>query len=294
MINQKHARQMAIHYHILKRLVQDDALLNRVITKDNIKELGDAKAFYLKHFESRRFIEHFPTVFKLIQRETEAAFKRLSKRLLIVHRYEPEYPSSLWQDFKDDAPMFLYVSGTLEPLDRKADRLAFFTTNSSSDAYINACMALIAQLKQQNFTIILQFVSLMDNLMFLNLQKLDLSCMVFMRGPITLDLEAAIKKFNPRFKRGRKGLNIFSVTGPFNEPMEENIHIKLLNSLSKLSVLFSEDPKDAARLEIQNNLSWRKPSMMPLIDGKQYPSSDLLFTLKSPQDFLTSIQKLMI
>lgn len=292
MMNPKQARQLAIHYHILKRLVQDDNALNRIITKDNIKELSDAKAFYEKYFESRRFIEHFPTVFKLIQRETEAAFKRLSRRLLIVNRYEAQYPSALWQDFKEDAPMFLYVSGTLEPLDRKADRLAFYTTSNSSDAYINSCMALITQLKQQSYTVIVQFISLMDNLMFLNLQKMDLPCVVLMRGPITIDLESAIKKFNPRFKRGKKGLNILSITGPFNEPIEENTHLKLMNSLSKLSILFSDDIKDASRFEIQNNLAWKKPSLMPLLDGQLYPSSELLFTLKKPEDFLETLQKL--
>lgn len=292
MNNRKNSRQLAIGYHILKRLIQDDALLNRTLTKDNIHELMDAKKFYERYFVGNRFIEHFPMVFKLIERETQAAFKRMSKRLVMVHRYDEKYPASLWQDFREDAPVFIYVSGTLDPLDRYENRIALFTTANSSDTYINECNSLINQFKGQSITVIQQFVSLMDNLLFLQLQKLNIPTMVLFRGPITKDLEAAIKKFNPRFKRGRKGLNIISVTGPFNDPLEDSYHLKLMNSLSKLTILLSDVASDAKNSEIQNNLAWKKPCLLPLLNAKAFPSSDLLYTLESKDDFMKKVLEL--
>lgn len=293
MNHRKHSRQLAFGYHILKRLIQDDALLNRTITKDNINELLDAKKFYEHYFMGSRFVEHFPMVFKLVERETSAAFKRMSKRLDMVHRYETQYPVSLWQDFKEDAPIFMYVSGTLAPLDRYADRIALFTTANSSDMYIDVCSGLIKQFKGHAFTVIQQFVTLMDNLLFLQLQQMSIPTVVLFRGPITKDLEAAIKKFNPRFKRGKKGLNIISVTGPFNDPMEDSFHIKLMNSLSKLSIILSDDVNDIKSIAVINNLAWKKPCFMPLLDAKTFASSELLYTLEHSEKFIDTILNLI-
>lgn len=291
MIHPKLSRSICINYHILKRLVQNDVFLNRKVTKTNILELSDARKFYEKHLKQDLPIEAFPVLFKLIERETLAAFKRLSKKLLIVNRYEPEYPSALWQDLKEEAPMFLYLSGNIETLHRSVNKLAFFTNPNSQDAYLQKSLRLIQPLKDQEFVIMLQFNTLLEHLFLMQFQKDHIASLVVFRGPITKDIETAIKKFDLLFKRGKKGLNILSVTSPFNEVTEDKKTMKIMHSLSKISILFSLDPRDAQSFAIENNLSWKKPSMMPLLDGRKMSSSELLFTLKEDEDFIKYIQR---
>lgn len=291
MIHPRLSRSICINYHILKRLVQNDVFLNRKVTKTTILELSDAKKFYEKHLKQDLPIEHFPMLYKLIERETNAAFKRLSKKLIILNRYEIEYPSALWQDLKDEAPMFLYLSGSVYILDRKVNRLAFFTTPNSQDEYLQKSLNLVQSLKGKAYTVILQFNTLLEHLMLMQFQKDQMASLVMFRGPITKDIESAIKKFDLMFKRGKKGLNILSITSPFNEVTDEKTLIKIMHSLSKISILFSRDHRDAQSFSVSNNLSWKKPSMMPLIDGNKMRSSELLYTIKEDQDFIKHIER---
>lgn len=291
MIHPRLSRSICINYHILRRLVQNDVFLNRKVTKTTILELSDAKKFYEKHLKQDLPIEHFPMLYKLIERETNAAFKRLSKKLIILNRYEIEYPSALWQDLKEEAPMFLYLSGSVDSLERKVNRLAFFTTPNSHDAYLQKSLSLVRNLKGKSFTIVIQFNTLLEHLMLMQFQKDQMASLVMFRGPITKDIESAIKKFDLMFKRGRKGLNILSVTSPFNEVTDEKTLIKIMHSLSKVSILFSHDHRDAQSFSVSNNLSWKKPSMMPLIDGNKMRSTELLYTIKEDQDFIKHIER---
>lgn len=292
-MNAKQNRQLAIQYHILRRLIQDDKRLHSKITKENIHELLDAKKFYEKYFEPNHNTIHIPTLFKLIQRETEAAFKRMSVKVHIIHKFDEHYPKSILQDFKEDAPMFIYLSGGIEVLDRKFKKISYFTTPISTDVYIQDTLNLIKELKGTNSIAIIQFNTLMDNIIFLELQKMNIPCIVIFRGPITKDLENSIKKYNPRFKRGLKGMNIMSITGPFNEVLSETVQTHLMNSMGHTSVLFSAVVADVNHEAIRNNLSWRKPSLMPLLNSSNYPSSDLLFTLEKVEDFTRIINQLI-
>ncbi len=291
-MNPKLNRQLAIQYHILRRLIQDDKKLNALITKDNVQELLDAKKFYDKYFVPQQNVSQIPMLFKLIQRETEAAFKRVSTKVHIVHKYDERYPKSILQDFRDEAPMFIYLSGGVEVFDRKYKKISFFSTTKSHDEYIQDSLDLVKRLKGTAFVAIIQFNTLMDNLLFLEFQKIGVPCIVVFRGPITKDLENSIKKYNPRFKRGLKGMNIMSVTGPFNEVMSEVTQTRLMNSMGHVSVLFSHDVADVNHEAIRNNLNWRKPSLMPLLNGSEYPSSELLFTLEKGDDFVVTLNRL--
>ena len=187
--------------------------------------------------------------------------------------------------------MFLYLSGSVYILDRKVNRLAFFTTPNSQDEYLQKSLNLVQSLKGKAYTVILQFNTLLEHLMLMQFQKDQMASLVMFRGPITKDIESAIKKFDLMFKRGKKGLNILSVTSPFNEVTDEKTLIKIMLSLSKISILFSRDHRDAQSFSVSNNLSWKKPSMMPLIDGNKMRSSELLYTIKEDQDFIKHIER---
>lgn len=291
-MNPKQHRQLAIQYHILRRLIQDDSKLHSKITKDNISELLDAKKFYEKYFEPQHNVSQLPMLFKLIQRETEAAFKRISNKVHIIHKFDERYPKCFLQDFRDEAPMFIYLSGGVDVLDRKLKKVSIFSSSKSTDDYINQSLHLIRQLKDSGYVALIQFNTLMDNLIFLECQKLSIPCIVVFRGPVTKDLENAVKKYNPRFKRGSKGMNIMSITGPFNEVLSEKIQTHLMNSMGRVSILLSEAVSDVNHEAIRNNLSWRKPSFMPLLNGSEYPSSELLFTLEKSEDFKKTIDHL--
>ena len=291
-MNPKQTRQIAIQYHILRRLIQDDHLLNSKINKDTIHELLDAKKFYEKYFDQKHNLSTLPTLFKLIQRETDAAFKRISNKIQVIHRYDSNYPISLIQDFREEAPMFIYLSGKSEILDRKIKKISLFTNAQSSEAYIEKTLKLIKTLKGSPYIALIQFNTLMDNLIFLECQKQSIPCIVIFRGPITKDLENAIKKYNPLFKRGLKGMNIMSITSPFNEVILEKKQNHLMNSLGRVSILFSEVVNDVNHDAVKNNLSWRKPVMMPLLSHAQYPSSELLFTLGHDDEFKEMVDRL--
>ncbi len=291
-MNPKQNRQLAIQYHILRRLIQDDSKLHAKINKENIAELLDAKKFYDKYFEPQHNAAQLPMLFKLVQRETEAAFKRISNKVHIIHKYDERYPKCILQDFREDAPMFLYLSGGVDVLDRKYKKISLFTNSKSSDEYIEETLKLLKQLKDSSYVVLIQFNTLMDNLIFLECQKQGIPCIVVFRGPVTKDLENAVKKYNPRFKRGSKGMNIMSITGPFNEVLNEKTQSHLMNSMGRVSVLFSDALNDVNHEAIKNNLYWRKPSLMPLLNGSQYPSSELLFTLEKKEDFKITIDQL--
>ncbi len=291
-MNPKQNRQLAIQYHILRRLIQDDVKLHSKINKDNIAELVDAKKFYDKYFEPQHNVSQLPMLFKLVQRETEAAFKRISNKVHIIHKFDERYPKSILQDFRDEAPMFIYLSGGVDVLERKYKKISIFSSSKSTDEYINQSLECVRQLKGSEYVILIQFNTLMDNLIFLECQKQGIPCIVVFRGPVTKDLENAIKKYNPRFKRGSKGMNIMSITGPFNEVLSEKTQSYLMNSLGRVSILLSELVNDVNHEAIRNNLHWRKPSLMPLLNGYEYPSSDLLFTLENKEDFKKTIDHL--
>lgn len=291
-MNRKQNRLFAQQYYLIRRLIQNDELLNDLITKENKLEVLNAKDFYDKHLSSQFKLTHIATIFKLIQRETEVAFKRISNRIHIINRFDEVYPRSFIQDLKEEAPMFIYLSGKTEILNRKLKKLAFFTNTQVSDEYIVKSLKCVQQLKGSEYVALLQFNTLLDNLLFLEFQKQGIPCIVVFRGPITKDLEGAIKKFNPGFKRGLKGMNIMSVTGPFNELMNDKIQIKTMNSLAHVSILFSEYPSDVNQDAVINNLNWKKPTFMPLLDTSVHAPSELLFTLENIEGFKNAIDQL--
>lgn len=281
-------KQLAINYCVLKKLVQNDTLVNTRITKDNIQELLDVQSFYSTYFESTKFVQYFPQVCQLVKRETEAAFARLKQRVFIVHKYDDEYPKAILQDLKDEAPLFLYLCGDNSLLDRKVKRVSLVTTINREDAFIESCKALCEQFVDQTFTLLIQNRSVVDHILFEQFKEKNVSVLHFMNGPLFKDEDAIkiCKSNNPKFAH-------LSFVGPTDNGMEEYQRIKLMNSLGKVTVLLSDNPNDVHHFSIQNNYSWHKPSVLPLLKSHETKSFERVFTLDNTEDFIPLLNNLI-
>lgn len=281
-------KQLAINYSVLKRLVQNDALVNSRITKENIQELLNVQKFYATYFESTKFVQYFPQVSLLIKRETETAFARLKQRVFIVHKYDEEYPKAILQDLKDEAPMFLYLCGDNTLLDRKVKRVALVTTINREDSFIETCTKLCEQFIDTPFTLLIQNRSVVDHVIFEHLKDKNVSILHFVNGPLFKDADAVkiCKSNNPKFGH-------LSFVGPTDSGIEEYQRIKLMNSLGKVTVLLSDNPNDVHHFSIQNNYSWHKPSLLPLLRNNQTVHFERVFTLENTDDFIPLLNNLI-
>lgn len=281
-------KQLAINYSVLKKLVQNDTLVNSRINKENILELLDVQKFYSTYFESTKFVQYFPQVCQLVKRETEAAFARLKQRVFIVHKYDEEYPKAILQDLKDEAPLFLYLCGDNSLLDRKVKRVALVTTINREDAFIESCKSICEQFVDQPYTLLIQNRSVVDHVIYEQLKDRDVSILHFVNGPLFKDEDAIkiCKSNNPKFGH-------LSFVGPTDNGMEEYQRIKLMNSLGKVTVLLTDNPNDVHHFSIQNNYSWHKPSLLPLLKKNETQSFDRVFTLDNIEDFIPLLNNLI-
>lgn len=281
-------KKLAINYSVLKKLVQNDTLVNTRITKDNILELLDVQQFYSTYFESTKFVQYFPQVCQLVKRETEAAFARLKQRVFIVHKYDEEYPKAILQDLKDEAPLFLYLCGDNSLLDRKVKRVSLVTTINREDKFIESCKNICEQFIHQPYTLLIQNRSVVDHVIYEQIKERDVSILHFVNGPLFKDEDAIkiCKSNNPKFGH-------LSFVGPTDNGMEEYQRIKLMNSLGKVTVLLTDNPNDVHHFSIQNNYSWHKPSILPLLKKHETQSFERVFTLDSPDEFIPLLNNLI-
>lgn len=281
-------KKLAINYSVLKKLVQNDTLVNTRITKENIHELLDVQKFYSTYFESTKFVQYFPQVCQLVKRETEAAFARLKQRVFIVHKYDEEYPKAILQDLKDEAPLFLYLCGDNTLLDRKVKRVSLVTTINREDKFIESCKNISDQFIGQPFTLLIQNRSVVDHVIYESLKEKDVSILHFVNGPLFKDEDAIkiCKSNNPKFGH-------LSFVGPTDNGMEEYQRIKLMNSLGKVTVLLTDNPNDVHHFSIQNNYSWHKPSVLPLLKKDETKSFDRVFTLENADEFIPLLNNLI-
>lgn len=281
-------KKLAINYSVLKKLVQNDTLVNTRITKDNILELLDVQQFYSTYFESTKFVQYFPQVCQLVKRETEAAFARLKQRVFIVHKYDEEYPKAILQDLKDEAPLFLYLCGDNSLLDRKVKRVSLVTTINREDKFIESCKNICEQFIHQPYTLLIQNRSVVDHVIYEQIKERDVSILHFVNGPLFKDEDAIkiCKSNNPKFGH-------LSFVGPTDNGMEEYQRIKLMNSLGKVTVLLTDNPNDVHHFSIQNNYSWHKPSILPLLKKHETQSFERVFTLDSTDEFIPLLNNLI-
>ena len=272
---------LAINYTVLRRLVQNDHLVNSRIHKDNIQELMDVREFYEKYFESTKFVQYFPQVCQLIKRETESAFARLRQRVYIVHKYDESYPKALIQDLKEDAPLFLYLCGDDTLLERKVKRVSIVTTLNRDDAYIEKSKEICAFFKDSYYTVIIQNRSAVDHVLYVALKDLNVSMLYFVNTPLLKEdhTEKICKSHTPKYA-------MLSFVGPTDAKLEDFMRLKIMNSLGKATVLLSNQPNDVHHFSVQNNYAWHKPTILPMIKPSDAPHFERVFVLEDSDAFL--------
>ena len=184
--------------------------------------------------------------------------------------------------------MFLYLCGDNTLLDRKVKRISLVTTLNREDIFIEACKNLCEQFIDTSFTVLIQNRSVVDHVVYEQLKDKNVSILHFVNGPLFKDADAVkiCKSNNPRFAH-------LSFVGPTDAGMEEYHRIKLMNSLGKATILLSDNPNDIHHFSIQNNYSWHKPSLLPLLKNNQTVHFERVYTLENTEDFIPLLNNLV-
>lgn len=281
-------RQLAINYAVLCRLVQNEQAVRQVINKDNFHELSNVERFYREHFNQSKFLQNFPIVSHMLKREVETAFSSLKARTHIYHRYDPEYPKALIQDLKDDAPLFMYSHGDESLLDRKNKRLACVTLPLNHRELIEKSHQFVRQIEGLSYTLLLRKNSSLDKTLIKEAIGLAIPVIKFLNQPLLKDES----KKDTRKVASLKVLNI-SFTGPMDAGLDEIQSIMILNSLGKITIVFSDDARDVQHIAVVNNSSWYKPSYLPFI---KLPAHQLehVYTDDSEDDLKSLLERLSV
>jgi len=251
-------KKRAMNYSILRTIVQDDSLLKRTLTRHNFNELIDVRSFYQRYFKNDRFIQDNPIIFNLLSREAEIAFSKLRTKVRIIDRYSENYPVSLLQDLRDQAPIFLYAYGDLSHLDRKQTRLSIVSTLDSDEQYSLDSLTVLNHLCQSNHVLMVQNRSPLDQKLITYLDSIDYRYILLSNTPIQ---KVALKDEGRMYPEK----TLLSFVGPMDGVMVDFQRLKIMNSLGKLTILLSPYPNDIHHFSVQNNLAWHKPSILPLV-----------------------------
>lgn len=277
-------KRLAMNYAILRTIVQDDERLNTLITRTNLDELIDVQRFYETYVDEHRFILDNPVIFKLLERQALKAFKALRPQTRILHRFEAEYPLALRQDFQAKAPLFLYVHGDHTLLDRKRARCALITTLKEDADYQAQVHRVHQQLQTSVCVPILQNRSAADHALVEALDASDRPYVLLLNHPI-------LKTPLPSEGLSRSTKTIISFVGPLDGVMVEYQRLKVLNSLSHVTVLISDHANDVHHFSIQNNLAWRKPSILPLVKPDEAIAFEGLTLLNHPDELASTLAR---
>jgi hypothetical protein len=272
-------RQLAINYAILKKLVQDDKEVAKLITKDNYLELLDVQAFYHAHFEAAKFVEFFPVVYALLRRETEAAFARLKPRIRIYNRFEKEYPSSLAHDLGHEAPMFIYVCGDIDLFDRKLPKLYLISNTGKSDRLIQASLNILDSFDGSKEVLVLSQQTPLTHIVYNKIHTLSVSSIVYVNAPLT---KAIFKStFFPCNQTKIKHLLVSAI--PPDETNLDRLQAltnALAVSMSKAGILLSDQPGDLKLDGCLKLLGSHKPLIVPFFTALRH---DLILSLQPEQ-----------
>jgi len=236
-------RQLAINYAVLNKLVRDQKAINAMITKTNIDELLNVKDFYFRYFPSSKFVEFFPQVLNLLNKETEAAFGRLKPRLRIITKYDAIYPNALLQDLQDDAPMFIYACGDTSLLDRKLSKLNLICTSTQDDIMIHKSSHLIDGFNQTPYVMVFSQQTALSRVLYYQILKMQLSSLLIINHALTKSIFK--NSFYPCNQADTKHM-ILSAIAPGEEISQKHqlLSSQIACSLSKVSILLSNEHQD--------------------------------------------------
>lgn len=272
-------RQLAINYAILKKLVQDDHEVNKLINKNNFMDILDVQTFYHTHFEAAKFVEFFPVVYALLRRETEAAFARLKPRIRIFNRFEKEYPSSLAHDLGQDAPMFIYVCGDIDLFDRKLPKLYLISNTSKSDRMIQDALDILDSFDGSKEVLVLSQQTPLTHIVYNKIHTLSVSSIVYVNAPLT---KAIFKStFFPCNQTKVKHLLVSAI--PPDETNLDRLQAltnSLAVSMSKAGILLSDHSNDLKLDGCLKLLGSHKPLIVPFFIALRH---DLILSLRPDQ-----------
>lgn len=258
-------RHLAINYAILKKLVQDERAVSKLITKDNIMELLDVQTFYHTHFAATKFVEFFPVIYQLLRRETEAAFARLKPRIRIYHRYEAEYPLSFINDLGVDAPLFIYACGDTDLFERRLPKLALISSTGQADRLIQASLDLLDQFDGSREVLVLSQQTPLNHIVYSKIHTLSVSSIVFVNHPLSKSIFKST--FFPCNQSKIKHLLISAISpDETNLDQMQVITDALAISISKAGILLSEQASDLRLEGCLRCLGSHKPLIIPFFD----------------------------
>ncbi|MEI7667492.1 MAG: hypothetical protein WCI62_00670, partial [Erysipelotrichaceae bacterium] len=262
-------RQLAINYAILNKLVQDSKAINAAITKANFEELLDVKQFYFTYFSSSKFVQHFPQVLNLLNKETETAFARLKPRVRIITKYDESYPIAILQGLLDEAPMFLYACGDITLLDRKLTKLNLICTSTQEDKLINECTHLIDGFNQSPYVMVFSQQTALSRVLYYHILKMQLSSLLIINHSLTKSIFK--NSFYPCNQADTKHM-ILSAIAPGEEINQRHqfLSSQIACSLSKVSILLSNEHQDLDLPVSLVSLKTYRPLLCPyLLDLNQ-------------------------
>lgn len=272
-------RHLAINYAILKKLVQDDQAVAKLITRENYTQLLDVQAFYSAHFETAKFVDFFPVVLDLIRRETEAAFARLKPRLRIICRYDKAYPTSILHDLGQEAPLFLYVCGDTDLFERKLPKLHLLTSQGKSDHLIKASLDLLEAFDHAKEVLVLSRQNTLSRLVYQKIHSLSVSSIVLVNAPLTRSIFKST--FYPCNQSKIKHL-LISAISPDDTDLDayQGQTDSLALALCKAGILLGESPADLKLDEVIKLLASHKPLIVPFFTPIKH---DLIIALRPDQ-----------
>lgn len=272
-------RQLAINTAILKKLVQDEQAVLKLINKDNLMDLLDVQAFYHDHFEAAKFVEFFPMVYDLLRRETEAAFARLKPRIRIYNRYEKEYPTSLAHDLGQDAPLFIYVCGDIDLFDRKLPKLYLVSNTGRSDRLIQQSLDLLDSFDGSKEVLVLSQQSPLTHIVYNKIHALSVSSIVFVNAALTKSIFKST--FFPCNQTKIKHL-LISAISPDEPNLDrfQSLTDSLAVALSKAGVLLSDQSADLKLDGCLKLLASHRPLIVPFFTAVRH---DLILSLRPDQ-----------
>jgi hypothetical protein len=265
-------RQLAMNYAILRKLIQDDAALNRVITRDNLMTLLDIPTFYNAHFGSVNLVEFFPQIHALLHREVESAFGKLKPRVKIYNRYDEAYPKSIVRDLGLEAPLFIYVCGDVELFDRKIQKLSLIANTTHSDSLFRQSLDLIQQFDGSQEALVLSQLCPLNSLVYRRIHELQISSIVVVNH--ALDKTIFKSTFFPCNQTKVKHM-LVSAIGPEETNLSrfQGLTDAMGAALSKAGILLSHQTSDLRLEGCARLMAAHKPVFVPLMS---VPKHELL------------------
>ncbi|MGB7594968.1 MAG: DNA-processing protein DprA [Erysipelotrichaceae bacterium] len=289
-------REIAINYEILRRLVQDDLILKHVVTRDRYAELLNVSQFYFNYCPPSRFIQDFPKVFQMMQRETVAAFSRLLPNTKIISKFDAEYPPSLLLDLKDEAPLFLYVCGNIGLLERKHPKIVIVGSRSANEKEMIHAGNLSEMLGKANYIVTSGFEDALDTCVQSALQNAGLPGITFLHLPLLKtyvdgSLSTSIKR--SLFSSPSLVVSPFPPTHSSMLKSESILVGRMLASIGKVSIVMSAKEGGSAQKEAEYCIQMHKPVILPkyILLSLKFIESKYVLSVNSDEELLDLVKQ---